>query len=65
MKIEIYRDRKREWRWRIKARNGRIVGASSEGFNRRGKAQKNLWLISKALSGSFFVKVVNDHLSPL
>jgi uncharacterized protein YegP (UPF0339 family) len=51
MKIEIYRDRKREWRWRIKARNGRIIGASSEGFERRARAKRNLALISCALGG--------------
>jgi uncharacterized protein YegP (UPF0339 family) len=50
MKIEIYRDRKREWRWRIKVRNGRIIGASSEGFERRARAERNLHLIAKAIA---------------
>ena len=31
MKIEIYKQ-KGEWRWRIKARNGRILAVSSEGY---------------------------------
>jgi uncharacterized protein YegP (UPF0339 family) len=51
MKIEIYRDQKREWRWRIKARNGRVVWASSEGFKRRARAKRNLVLVSCALGG--------------
>ena len=29
---EIYKDNADEWRWRRKARNGEIVGASSEGY---------------------------------
>jgi uncharacterized protein YegP (UPF0339 family) len=42
---EYYRGKKGEWRWRIKARNGRIVHASSEGFVRLSGARKNFdWL---------------------
>lgn len=40
--IEFYRDRKREIRWRVRARNGRIVGASSEGFASLRNARHNL-----------------------
>ena len=42
MKIEYYKDARREWRWRIKARNGCIVAASSEGYRRRANARANL-----------------------
>lgn len=31
MKVEIYKQ-KGEWRWRIRARNGRILAVSSEGY---------------------------------
>lgn len=31
--MRIYRDRKGEWRWRIVARNGRIVADSGEGYS--------------------------------
>lgn len=41
MQIEIYKTDK-EYRWRIKARNGRIVAASSEAFKRRAGAVRNL-----------------------
>ena len=35
-KIEIYQDKKKEWRWRCKARrNGKIVAESGEGYKRR------------------------------
>ena len=35
MKFEIYQDVRGEWRWRIKATNGRIVGDSGEGYKNK------------------------------
>ena len=29
---QIYRDARREWRWRLVARNGNIVADSAEGY---------------------------------
>lgn len=42
--VEFYQDEseKKEWRWRVKADNGQIIGASSEGYEREGYAQNNL-----------------------
>ena len=34
----IYRDAVGEWRWRLRARNGRIVADSGEGYTRRAAA---------------------------
>jgi len=31
----VYRDRKREWRWRLTAPNGRILADSGEGYKRK------------------------------
>lgn len=31
-KLEIYQDNANEWRWRIIASNGEIIGASTEGY---------------------------------
>lgn len=42
MKLEIYKEIGREWRWRVVARNGKIVAASSEGFATRYGAKRNL-----------------------
>lgn len=45
--IEIYREGvKKDWRWRMSHRNGKIVGASSEGFTRVGRCLKNLHLVT-------------------
>lgn len=41
MELKIYKVRG-EWRWRVKARNGKIVAASSESFKRRAGAENNL-----------------------
>ena len=32
MKYEIYQDKRGEWRWRLKAANGKILVVSSEGY---------------------------------
>jgi uncharacterized protein YegP (UPF0339 family) len=36
--LEIYRDARREWRWRLKASNGRILADSGEGYRRKSSA---------------------------
>ncbi len=40
MKIELYVDAAGEWRWRLKARNGRILGDSAEGYKRKAACRK-------------------------
>ncbi len=34
-KWEFYKDKNSEWRWRRTAPNGRIVGASTEGYHNK------------------------------
>jgi uncharacterized protein len=34
-KLEIYRDNKKEWRWKIIASNGNILAECSEGYKRK------------------------------
>lgn len=38
---EIYKDSADEWRWKRTASNGRIVGASSEGYHNRSDCEAN------------------------
>jgi uncharacterized protein YegP (UPF0339 family) len=40
-KWEIYEDKRGEWRWRRKAVNGNIIGASSEGYNKKSDCEAN------------------------
>jgi uncharacterized protein YegP (UPF0339 family) len=45
-KVIVYRSLNQDWRWQITARNGRIVGASSEGYRDRKRAFENLRLVT-------------------
>lgn len=40
-KWEIYEDKRGEFRWRRKATNGNITGASCEGYTKKADAKKN------------------------
>lgn len=46
MKLEIYKDKKNEWRWRLKARNGRIVATCSEGYKTKQGLENTLGSIN-------------------
>ena len=39
--LEFYPDTSGKWRWKAIASNGKIVGASSQGFASRQSAQRN------------------------
>lgn len=40
-KWEFYKDSSDEWRWRRTASNGKIVGASTEGYKNRSDCEAN------------------------
>lgn len=40
---------KKEWRWRITASNGEIIGASTEGFVNRSDCERNAKLVGTSL----------------
>lgn len=39
-KIQVYLDRKLEWRWRLIAKNGRIIADSGEGYKSKTVAKR-------------------------
>ena len=45
--FEVYEDRRQEHRFRIKAANGRVIGASSEGYKAKADAEKAVETIKK------------------
>lgn len=52
MKYEVYQDSTDEWRWRARARNGRIVADSGESYQRRAgayKAAKRCWEMNQSM----------------
>jgi uncharacterized protein YegP (UPF0339 family) len=42
MKLELYKDVDKEWRWRVIARNGRTVAERTEGYRKRATMKKTL-----------------------
>lgn len=44
-RVVLFQDKAGEWRWHLKARNGRILADSAEGFCSRYGAQRNLALV--------------------
>lgn len=54
-RIELYIDPQGEWRWRRKAANYFIVGASTQGYVARSSAIRNL---NSELGGSFVAEVM-------
>ena len=45
-RIEVYRDRKREYRWRLLARNRKIIADSGEGYKRKSDCLHGIDLVS-------------------
>jgi uncharacterized protein YegP (UPF0339 family) len=41
-KIHVYQDRAGEWRWNLRARNGRIIACSGEGYVKRASMEHGL-----------------------
>jgi len=41
-KLTIYQDSNDLWRWTLKARNGRIIGASTQGYKNKSDCLKNI-----------------------
>ena len=39
-KVEVYEDKGGEFRWRLKATNGRIIADGGEGYSSRSKAKR-------------------------
>lgn len=40
MNIVFYKDERSEWRWRVRAKNGRIVADSGEGYSSKSNAKR-------------------------
>lgn len=59
-KVEMYKDTAGKWRWRAKASNGRIIGASTEGFSSKDACIRNINILSKNLSNRY--PVTNENV---
>ena len=45
LKFELYEDKKKEYRWRLKAANGQTIASSSEGYKDKADCTKAIDLI--------------------
>jgi len=54
--FEIFKDRRGEYRWRLKARNGEVV-ASSEGYTTKYSAQRSAQRV-KEIAPRAFIKTL-------
>ena len=49
-KLHFYRDAQGQWRWRLRASNGRILADSGEGYRRLASARHGAHLVRTFLS---------------
>ena len=49
-RIELYKDRKKEWRWRLFSANNKIIACSGEGYKRKGSMRKSLSIVREVIS---------------
>lgn len=57
MTVEIYKDNKKEYRWRITAPNGNIVADSAEGYKNKSDCME---MAQKIFSGDILIRVNID-----
>ena len=46
-KFQIYKDRKGEYRWRLRARNGEIIADSNEGYSSKASCKHGIDLVKE------------------
>lgn len=49
MKIEMYEDSAREWRWRMRTPNGRIIADSAEGYSTKPGVRRSIANLARYL----------------
>lgn len=51
-RFELFEDKKGEWRWNLRHRNGNIIADSAEGYSSKGKAKQGLESVRKNAGGA-------------
>ena len=57
VKFEIYQDRKKEWRWRLKASNGQVIAGPQEGYKKRSHCVRMVARIKQGVRGADVVEI--------
>ena len=52
MTFHIYLDKNNEWRWRLKAANGKILADSGEGYNSKQACKDGIELVKGCATAS-------------
>lgn len=52
MKYEYYKDKREEWRWRLKAANGQTIAVSGEGYVNKSDALHGIDLVKSSSQAS-------------
>lgn len=55
IKFITYQDVNKQYRWRIMAANGRIIGESGEGYNNRSDRDEIMWKIIQSVNSNEFM----------
>ena len=48
MKVRVYKDKQKEWRWRLSATNGNVLADSGEGYKRKVDCESALETVTHA-----------------
>lgn len=56
IRINVYKDFRGEWRWTLRSRNQRIIGASTEGYKKRAAALRNLRAVTGLMEDGYSKK---------
>jgi uncharacterized protein YegP (UPF0339 family) len=62
-RFQIFEDKERKFRWRLRAANGRIV-AQSEAYTRKHDAIRAVQAIDRALRGGYVVRIATTVQDP-
>ncbi len=60
MKFQLYQDKKDEWRWRLRAANGKII-ASGEGYKNKMDAVAAIDLVKR--SGDAIIEEIHAEVT--
>jgi uncharacterized protein YegP (UPF0339 family) len=56
-RFEVFKDRAGEWRWRLRAANGRIIADSGEGYKQRARCLSGLAAVQRVAPAASVVTV--------
>lgn len=58
--IRVYKDEAGEWRWQLRAKNGRIVADGAEGYKRHSSVRRAITQLLDRMPGMQAIEV-QDH----